>query len=325
MTGSFRAGLLAALAALVLPAGIPATARDTTATGVQLITLGTAGGSAVRLRRAEPASVILVNGAAYLIDVGDGTSHALYAAGIKLEQVRALFITLHSQDRTSGLGPLLSTRWATSNKAPLTVYAPAGLNAILGGLRATLGPVAAYSAGGSGKPLSNLGAQEVTAPGLVYQDENVKVTALALPRRGVTTGTPTAFAYRFETAEGAIVFAGPTGPFDGLADFARGAKLLVCEVINLDAASGKAPQSRTSAGPAPIRPRLDHLEADDIGRLAAAANVGRVVLHHLIPGADSEDARTSERLYARDARTAYHGIVLIAHDGETFRLTTANH
>jgi ribonuclease BN (tRNA processing enzyme) len=277
----------------------------------------------VRLKRAQPSSAMVVNGAVYLVDVGDGALRQLYAAGLKIDQVRGIFVTLHSQDRTSGLGAFLSTRWATNGKMPLAIHAPPGLTETLGGLRATLNPVAASSHGGSGKPLEDIAAHELSAPGIIYQDENVRVTALALPREGDVAGRPPrAFAYRFDTADGSIAFSGPTGPFDGLVPFLRNADTLVAEVINLPAARGEPislPRGKTR-GAGPAQPLPGHLNADQIGKIAAAAGVGRVILHHLIPSTDGESAKMQDWLYAAGVRASYAGPVIIPRDLETFGL-----
>lgn len=62
---------LAALALLALPAN----AAEKAPGPARFVTLGTGGGPLTRLRRSEPANALVVNGAVYLFDAGDGAQY----------------------------------------------------------------------------------------------------------------------------------------------------------------------------------------------------------------------------------------------------------
>jgi ribonuclease BN (tRNA processing enzyme) len=59
----------------------------------------------------------------------------------------------------------------------------------------------------------------------------------------------------------------------------------------------------------------DHLVPEQVGAMAKAADVKRVVLSHLAPGLDSE---TSTASYADGARAVFKGPVVVAADLMTF-------
>ena len=55
--------------------------------GTRLITLGTSGGPNPRAHRAQSSNLLIVNGALYVIDAGDGVSRRLAKAGIDIREI----------------------------------------------------------------------------------------------------------------------------------------------------------------------------------------------------------------------------------------------
>src|SRR5260221_439722 len=72
--------------------------------GTRLITLGTAGGPVPRTGRAQSANLLIVSGALYLVDAGDGVTRRLAKAGISFRDLGTIFITHGHDDHTAGLG-----------------------------------------------------------------------------------------------------------------------------------------------------------------------------------------------------------------------------
>ena len=64
--------------------------------------------------------------------------------------------------------------------------------------------------------------------GLIYQDENVKVTAFAVKHGNWEN----AFGYRFETADKTIVISGDTAPSESIVEMCNGCDILVHEVYS---------------------------------------------------------------------------------------------
>jgi ribonuclease BN (tRNA processing enzyme) len=118
-------------------------------------------------------------------------------------------------------------------------------------------------------------------PIAVYQDENVAVTATLVRHLPVAP----AFGFRFDTADGSVVFSGDTGPSENLISLARGCDILVHEVID--------PAWLDTLFPAPTTPPEEllkqhllatHTTIDDVGRIAEAAGARTLVLSHIVPG-----------------------------------------
>ena len=95
------------------------------------------------------------------------------------------------------------------------------------------------------------------------------------------------FALRFEHAGRSVVFSADTAFFPPLAEFARGADILLHEAMLEQGVERLV--ARTGNG-ARLREHLmaSHSLAGEAGTIAARAGVGRLVLNHLIPADDPE-------------------------------------
>lgn len=266
----------------------------------EVVLLGTAGGPAVYPARAEPASLVVVEGRLYLVDVGYGAVRRLVEAGFSPADIAAVFITHQHLDHTSDLPALLSYAWAGGRQAPIEVFGPLGTERLVKAAADVLA-VAAEAFGPqmplTAAPGSLMRAHEIVQAGAVHKDKWVTVTAAENSHYVVRDtlpgmGADKSFAYRFKTRDRVIVFTGDTGPSEAVERLARRADLLVSEVIDLadmrrqfDAAA----QAQGAGAPSPeaLKPLLDHLErehlpADALGQLAARAKVKAVVLTHIV-------------------------------------------
>lgn len=84
---------------------------------MRVITLGTAGGPLIRARPADYscaaghtggiATAVVIGQSVYLVDAGHGVAHALVNAGLKITDLKAVFITHHHSDHTIDLNSLM--------------------------------------------------------------------------------------------------------------------------------------------------------------------------------------------------------------------------
>ena len=133
----------------------------------------------------------------------------------------------------------------------------------------------------------------------------------------------TSFAYRFQTPDKVVVFSGDTGQCADLVEFARDADLLVHEVVSLpliaDSLRRFMASQQSRPQPGLFEDLMKHMAADhtvpeDIGRLAAAARVKKVVLSHFVPGRDGEP----DSAYVDGVKQHYDGPVIAAQDLMSF-------
>jgi ribonuclease BN (tRNA processing enzyme) len=294
-------------------------------TGTRLITLGTRGGPGPTVGRAQSSNVLIVKGASYVVDAGEGVTRRLTRAGIAIRDIDNIFITHPHSDHTGGLGGLLSTEYDSNRTKPVNIYGPPGTDATVKALVQFLNVSAEIriSEGMRTVPPGKIFFGHDTGVGVIYQDANVKVTAVENSHSNFQPGTPAygkykSYSYRFETADRVVVFSGDTGPSAALADLAKGADLLVTEVIAAD--EWKEQQIRTgrwqSMTPeqqarALRRQVVEHITPDEIGKMATQADVKTVVLTHFLPATDSKD--TYERL-GEQGNKHLSGKVLVAKD-----------
>jgi ribonuclease BN (tRNA processing enzyme) len=118
-------------------------------------------------------------------------------------------------------------------------------------------------------------------PFKVYEDDRVKVTATLVMHEPIFP----AFGYRFDTDEGSVVFSGDTGPSANLIRLAKGADVLVHEIIVASYIDGAYPANGTPAQQANRAHLLRaHTQVDEVGRIAEEAGVHTLVLNHMVPG-----------------------------------------
>ena len=264
-----------ALAAFALAKPVQAQSKS------RLILLGTAGGPTPKPNRAAPAQVIVVNGASYVVDCGNGVARQMILAGLKLGSIRSVFLTHQHSDHNADLGNLLLLAWASDLADPVDVYGPPPTRAMLRMFLEMNDADIRTRIGDEGRPpLAGLvAAHEIARGGLVMQDANVKVTSAVVNHPPVTP----AFAYRFDCPDRSIVISGDTTPSDALIALARDADVLVHEVMHvpsIDALIAGEPNAKT------LREHLlaSHTTTEQVGKVARAARVKTLVLSHFVPG-----------------------------------------
>ena len=223
----------------------------------------------------------MVNGATYVIDCGDGVARQMVQAGLRLGSMRGVFVTHHHSDHNADYGNLLLLAWATDLATRVDTYGPPPLAEMTRQFLALNDYDIRTRIADEGRPplAPLIAAHEIAAGGLVMQDENVRVTAALVDHPPVVP----AFAYRFDCPDRSIVFSGDTRPSDALVALARGADVLVHEVMHLGAIE------RLVAGEPNARTLREHLLAshtttEQVGRIATAAGVKTLVLSHFVPG-----------------------------------------
>lgn len=115
----------------------------------------------------------------------------------------------------------------------------------------------------------------------VYQDARVKVTATLV----LHAPTFPSFAYRFDSNDGAIVFSGDTTVTPNLVRLARGADILVHEVVDPAWVESLFPPPLDPVEQAVVNHILSsHTTIEQVGKVAEDAQVRTLVLSHLVPG-----------------------------------------
>jgi ribonuclease BN (tRNA processing enzyme) len=239
--------------------------------------LGT--GTAVPVKNHSPAGLLVqAAGKNLLLDIGPGTLSRLEGTGITYDKLDALLLSHLHPDHSLDLATLLQA----------FNYAP--------GAERT-NSFSIYGCWGTQAFLQNL---FILYPELVPAGYEISVHQAyrddfmigSLNIQTAPTGhTSQSIAFRVEDGQRALVYSGDASRHGELSDLARLADLLVCECSFPDTWD-----------------TLDHLNAEDVGVLAAQANVKSLVLTHLYPQALAVDVLAQ-------VRSHYHGELRMAVDG----------
>lgn len=275
----------------------------------RLILLGTAGGPRPHPTRSAPAQAIVVDDTVYVVDCGNGVARQLVFANLPLRAVRHIFITHHHSDHNADCGNLILLAWAAGLHTPVDSWGPPPLSRMTDlFFEMNDTDIRAREADEGRIPLRGLvGTHEVQGGGRVMQDANVRVTAALVHHPPIVP----AFAYRFDAADRSIVVSGDTTPSDSLVALARRADVLVHDALFDAAAVDRLVASVPNASDLRRSILSHHTTAEEAGRVAAEAQVGTLVLSHLIP---AEDPLVTEAMWLDAARRHFSGRVIVGRD-----------
>jgi ribonuclease BN (tRNA processing enzyme) len=267
----------------VLPFAAPTLlrAQSSQSPRTRLILLGTAGGPTPKPNRAAPSQAIVVDGRVYLVDAGNGVARQMALAKLKTDALQAVFLTHHHSDHNADLGNVLLLAWAGSLATPVDVIGPPPVTRMMSQFLAMNQSDIQTRIADEGRPdLRNLiKPRNITRPGVIFQDERVKVTAARVSHPPIQH----AFAYRFDGPDRSIVISGDTAPSQALVELARGADILVHEVMHLPTLYQLA---ATETNATRLRQHLinSHTSTEQVGQIATQAGVKTLVLSHFVPG-----------------------------------------
>jgi len=257
-------------------------ATQTGPLGTKVILLGT-GHPDPNPDRQGPALAIVVNGSAYIVDAGPGVMRQTMATvrnghpELIPPKLSIAFLTHLHSDHTLGLPDLIQTSWIMGRTAPFEIYGPPGTRAMVDHMHAAWIEDIKIRTEGFQKT-NNTGhrsnVHEIAA-GVIYQDDNIKVTAIPVPHGDWAH----AYGFRFDTADRSIVISGDTAPSEAIAAACNPCDLLIHEVYTRALAAQ------------PIGARIKgmnwkayfssfHTSTDELAELAAKTRPGLLLLTH---------------------------------------------
>ena len=277
-------------------------------TKTRLILLGTGGGPRPRKANSAAAQVLVIDGAAYVVDCGDGVARQLILANVPLPTLRHVFLTHQHSDHNADYGNLIWLAWTAGLRTRVDTWGPPPLeNMTRLFFEMNASDIRTRIADEGRVPLVPLvHVHELTTGEVVMQDERVKVSAALVHHPPVVP----AFGYRFDTADRSIVISGDTAPSDNLIALARGADVLVHEALwtpAVDRLVAGVPNATT------LKQSIlsHHTSAEDAGRVAQAAGVKTLVLSHFVP---PDDLGLTDQMWLNAARTHFRGTVIVGKD-----------
>jgi ribonuclease BN (tRNA processing enzyme) len=175
------------------------------------------------------------------------------------------------------------------------------------GLRAAAFDIATRVTDEGRRPLGDLvRMREFRGDGIVHKDARVTVRAARVEHPPIRE----AYAYRFDTSDWSVVVSGDTAPSANLIALARGADVLVHEVLLEDAAEVAKWIGQPIGHPLVQHILRSHTSFRDVGRIARDAAVRKLVLSHYVPG----DATVDRDAVLSEIRKTFDGQVVFGED-----------
>lgn len=304
-------GVIVSLVAVTSHSAVGRQLPTTAASHTQIVLLGT-GTPRADPQRSGPATAVVVNDTPYLVDAGPGIvrrAAAAYDKGIKglaVSNLQTVFFTHLHSDHTVGYPDLIFTTWVQGRRGPLKVYGPAGLNAMTKHIMlAWQVDIDVRTKGLEQRSATGMAvdAHEVK-PGLIYQDQNVRVTAFP-----VSHGELQAYGYRFQTSDRTVVISGDTSPSAALIDSCQKCDVLIHEAFSEDYTPADMPNWLQ------YRPK-HHTTTTQLAGIANKTQPGLLIVHHR--GVGPPGREISDEQYLAEIRRTYQGKVVIGQDLDVY-------
>lgn len=319
------AGAVSAAASL----GISAIARATPESDTKLYILGSRAGPSVGGAQYMTCYAVVIGDRVYVIDCGYGASEQLVRAGLRLQDIRDIFVTHHHPDHNIELGTLVYFAWYAGLTRPLGIYGPPPIKAMMdANLKATRPDVDIWLEDIGHPPMGPINVTELSKPQAVIDDGIVKVSCTLVNHPPVVP----ALGYRFDTPGRSIAFSGDTTPMESLVQLARGADVLVHEAIypnpagpstvpalnggdaRVDAGDRRGSAIAGDAAKLLAHVLGSHSPVEEVGRIAQEAGVKTLVLAHTVSLAPG----VTDGMWIAAARKHFSGEVIFAHDQMVF-------
>jgi ribonuclease Z len=240
-----------------------------------------------------------------LIDAGRGSAQRLFEIGARewLVGIDAVFLTHLHSDHVVGLPDLWLTSWVFGRARALEVIGPPGTAEMSGHLQQAFQWDVAMRSKDEGFPLEGvrLAARNVQ-PGVVYDQDGLRVTAFAVEHGGVITP---AYGYRVDFQGRSVAFSGDTKLFEPIVEHAKGVDVLVHEVISPEVEMKRA---QVQGAHAIERVISHHTSPEQVGTIFSRVKPRLGVYSHIVPS-----PTTAEDLIGPTRRT-YAGPLAVGYD-----------
>ena len=240
------------------------------------ITLLGTGAALIDPDRCHTSIAVQVGARCYLIDLGSGATRNLIAANIDPLSVEAVFLTHLHFDHIADLPVFVIGSWMSGKSGAPLIYGPPGTNEAIGHLFE--GGAFDVDIRARSQYRQRQGNMEALrpdvrpmAPGVIFDDDTLKVTAM--PVDHIPPDICACYGLKLESGGKTVVFSSDTKALPEMADFAKGADLLIHEATFPEAAIEYRAQNGIGT--------FSHTSPRELGRIAASAGVGQVIATHI--------------------------------------------
>ncbi len=275
-----------------------------------------------------PCLVVIAGQDIYVVDSGTGGSRTMTLGGVNPGAVKGLFLTHFHSDHIDGLGEMMLQRWVGgSHTAPLPVYGPVGVEAIVAGFNmaytqdftyrvAHHGEGVVPRSGAGGKPIA-FGIPRAGEAVPVLEEDDLTVIAFAVDHSPVSP----AVGYRFDYKGRSVTISGDTSKSENLEKFAKGTDLLMHEGLaaHMVKIMGETAKQVGRDNIATIMHDIQDYHATPVEAAQSAQTAGAKMLgfYHIVPPLL---VAPMEGIFLRGVDEAYSGPVVVSKDGTFYHI-----
>ena len=279
------------------------------AAGTQVVVLGT-GTPIPDAYRAGSSIAVIHKGEAYLFDLGAGAVRKAATARYKYDipslypsEICCVFLTHLHSDHTLDFLELNFTLW-WRRREPVLAFGPTGLAEMADAMVAMMQPDIRIRTSGTQPVMASSSYRPVVteiSEGVIFEQDDLRIEAFDVMHGDIEP----AFGYRVTTDDLTVVISGDTAYSEKLQEMATGADILLHEYISEEGLLRNSEEFQAYH-------KSSHTTTTDLGRLAAAAQPGLLVLYHgLHYGMPERDALD-------EVRAVYDGEIVLADDLDVF-------
>lgn len=277
--------------------------------------------------RAAPCTIVIAGKDMFLFDAGSAAAKQISTMQFSTGQLKGVFITHFHSDHIDGLGEVLMTRWAQHTESErLTVHGPTGISDVLNGFETAYKADNGYRTAHHGEAtmppeLAGADVNEFSVQKGSYttalQQGDLLIEAFAVNHQPISPAVGYRIAYKGRT----VVLSGDTTSDEQVKDAAKGVDLLVHEALSpeLVAALQETALKNNRSKLAKIFSDIPNYHASpmDVAVLAQEAQVGHVVLSHIVPPLPLPPLR---EIFLGKAPEVFKGPFSIGEDGDFISL-----
>ncbi|MCH8815086.1 MAG: MBL fold metallo-hydrolase [Chloroflexi bacterium] len=283
----------------------------------EIVFLGT-GGPLPNADRCGAGHVVVAGDTNVLVDCGWGAARKLIPSGVTPSSIgTALFTHMHS-DHITDVPDFLFLRWVTGATTPLRVYGPEGTQEMIDGFMMALRRDIGFRIAHHGDKLhpNGIKVEVEEIPATESRRQFLDIGALRFESFEVNHfPVVPALGFRATYDDRSVVLSGDTKMCDSLSAASRDVDMLVCEALNVPMLQGMIdslrPNAPLQAGTLEDVPSY-HISTPEIAELARDANVGEVVLTHVLPSVKNDSA--AEEAFMKGMSDVYPGSIRMARD-----------
>ncbi|WP_117232624.1 MBL fold metallo-hydrolase [Vibrio maerlii] len=261
--------------------------------------------------RSGPSTAVIVDGEAYIFDAGGGMVQRAIEAAEKYQldalyptNIKHVFITHLHSDHILDASELAATYWWRRDEK-LSLYGPVGTEKFINGYYDMVSVDIRLRTSGK-QPVKNptfyqVNVKEYVEDTVAYENDKVKIEAFRVPHGDIRP----AFAYRVTTEDKVVVISGDTAYSERMVDIAKGADVLVHEVISEQGLS-KLPEFWQNYH------STSHTLTSELADIASKAKPKKLVLSHILHYSAPIDSVLGE------VQANYPGEVILGNDLDRF-------